>query len=278
MFTLSAFADEIDPDPQQQIDVLKACGVRHVELRSILKTNVLDLTDLQVKELKSLLDKHGFRISAIGSPIGKSKINEPFEPHLKRFGRALELCKVFDTPNIRIFSYYLPDGETWEKWRAAVLDRVVQKAQLAQKAGVRLLHENEHRIYGDDPERVCELMEVVHAQVDSRALGAVYDPANYVFCGYDPWSGWQRTKRWTVHFHIKDWVHGETHGRVAGEGQGRIPEVMAEAVAMNYEGFATLEPHLLGGGPTGGVTGPELFPKAVAGFKKVLNQVGAPYS
>ena len=60
MFTLSAFADEIDPDPQKQIDVLKQCGVRHIELRSILKTNVLDLTDLQVAELKSLLDRHDF--------------------------------------------------------------------------------------------------------------------------------------------------------------------------------------------------------------------------
>jgi sugar phosphate isomerase/epimerase len=277
MITLSAFADEIDPNPQQQIDVLKACVVRHLELRSIQQTNVLDLTDLQIKELKSLLDKHGFRLSAIGSPIGKIPINEPFEPHLKRFRRALELCKLLNTPNILIFSYYLPDGETWEKWRAAVLDRMVQKAQLAQKAAVRLLHENEHRIYGDDAERVRDLMETVRGQVDGRAFGAVYDPANYVFCGYDPWTGWQRTKQWTVHFHIKDWVRGETHGRVAGEGQGRIPEVMADAVARKYDGFATLEPHLLGGGPMGGVTGPELFPKAVAAFKKVLDQVGAQY-
>ena len=52
MFTLSAFADEISPDPQEQIDVLTPCGVKHIELRSILKTNVLDLTDLQVQELK----------------------------------------------------------------------------------------------------------------------------------------------------------------------------------------------------------------------------------
>jgi 3-dehydroshikimate dehydratase len=277
MFTLSAFADEIGPDPEQQIEVLKGCGVRHIELRSVHKTNVLDLTDQQVKELKSLLNKHGFRISAIGSPIGKIKINEPFGPHLKRFGRAVELCKVFDTPNIRIFSYYLPDGESWEKWRPAVLDRMGQKAQLAQKAGVRLLHENEHRIYGDDPERVRDLMETILGQVDRRSFAAVYDPANYVFCGYDPWLGWQRTKQWTAHFHIKDWVRGETHGRVAGEGQSRIPEVMADAVAMDYDGFATLEPHLLGGGPTGGVTGPELFPKAVAALKKVLDQVGAHY-
>ena len=85
------------------------------------------------------------------------------------------------------------------------------------------------------------------------------------------------TKQWTVHFHIKDWVHGEKKARVAGEGQGRIPEVLAAAVKRTYRGFATLEPHLLGGGPTGGVTGPELFPKAVAALKEVLDSVGAEY-
>src|SRR6185369_7908332 len=110
MFILSAFADEIGPDPQLQVDVLKQCGVKHIELRSILKTNVLDLTDLQVAELKSLLDRNGFKLSAIGSPIGKVKIDEPFPPHLKRFQRAVDLCQVFGTRNIRIFSYYLPEG------------------------------------------------------------------------------------------------------------------------------------------------------------------------
>src|SRR3989442_11253107 len=110
MFILSAFADEIDPDPQTQISVLQQCGVRHIELRSILKTNVLDLTDLQVTELKSLLDRHGVTLSAIGSPIGKIKIDQPFAPHLKRFERAIELCKVFGKSNIRIFSYYLTEG------------------------------------------------------------------------------------------------------------------------------------------------------------------------
>jgi sugar phosphate isomerase/epimerase len=109
------------------------------------------------------------------------------------------------------------------------------------------------------------------------AFQAVYDPANYVFCGYDPWEGWQKTKDVTAHFHIKDWVAGEKHGCLAGEGQGRIPEVIADAVARGYDGFATLEPHLLGGGPTGGVTGPELFPKAVAAFTAILDRAGAIY-
>jgi sugar phosphate isomerase/epimerase len=272
MFTLSAFADEIDPDPQKQIDVLKQCGVRHIELRSILQTNVLDLSDLQVGELKSLLDRHGFRLSAIGSPIGKIKIDQPFEPHLKRFERAIELCRVFDTPNIRIFSYYRIEGSDWKDWRSEVLARMGEKVRRAEKAGMRLVHENEHNIYGDDPDRVVDLLQ----SINSPHLRAVYDAANYVFCGYDPWEGWQKTKAWTAHFHIKDWVAGAKHGSLAGEGQGRLPEVIAD-VATSYDGFATLEPHLLGGGPTGGVTGPELFPKAVAAFKAILERAGAAY-
>jgi hypothetical protein len=45
-------------------------------------------------------------------------------------------------------------------------------------------------------------------------------------------------------------------------------------VKAGYQGYATLEPHLLGGGPTGGVTGPELFPKAVAAFKAIVEKAG----
>jgi sugar phosphate isomerase/epimerase len=273
MFTLSAFADEIAPDPVEQIAVLRDCGMRHVELRSISRINILDLTDLQVSELRSLLQNVGIGVSAIGSPIGKTRIDEPFAPQLKRFARAIELAKTFNTPNIRIFSYYLPEDDVWDNWRRDVLDRMWDKLRLAEKAGVRLVHENEHRIYGDDPDRVRDLLETV----DNPRFLAVYDAANYVVCGYDPWKGWEQTKDWTVHFHIKDWVRGETHGCPAGEGQGRIPEIIADAQARQYDGFATLEPHLLGGGPTGGVTGPELFPRAVAAFRRVLDQAGAAY-
>src|SRR3954468_12667563 len=113
MFTLSAFADEISPDPEEQVAVLKKCGVRHIEFRSILKTNVLALTDLQVREFKSLLDANGFKLSAIGSPIGKTVIDQPFEVELQRLDRAIELCKLFDTRNIRIFGYYLTESGEW---------------------------------------------------------------------------------------------------------------------------------------------------------------------
>jgi sugar phosphate isomerase/epimerase len=274
LITLSAFADETGPDPVDQINVLEKCGVKHIELRSIYQTNVLNLTDAQVKDFKKLLDERGFKLSAIGSPIGKIPITEPFEPHLQRFRRAIELCHVFGTPNIRLFSYYLPKGDDWSKHRQEVMDRMRRKVELAAAANVRLVHENEHGIYGDDPKRVVDLLQAIN----HPKLRAVYDPANYVHDGFDPWTAWQMTKPWTVHFHIKDWIHGQTHGVVTGEGQGRIADVMGDVATTGYVGFATLEPHLLGGGPTGGVTGPDLFPVAVKAFTRVLEQVGIKYN
>ncbi len=188
--------------------------------------------------------------------------------------------KSLTRPNIRIFSYYPPPDLAWDDCgdhRREVLDRMWQKCKLAAQADVRLLHENEHRIYGDSPERVADLMSTVLEQINTETLVAVYDAANYVFCGYDPWDGWQRTKQWTKHLHIKDWKKGEEHGSLPGEGQGQIPRVIKDAVAMGYDGFATMEPHLLGGGPTGGQTGPDLFPKAVAAFKKIVENAGGTY-
>lgn len=274
MFTISAFADEIDPDPSIQMDVLETCCVKHIELRSAWKTNVLDLSVPDLAMFKAQMDARGFKLSAIGSPIGKVKVTDPFEPHLERFKHALHLCHFFGTPNIRLFSYYLPEGDSWPKHRDEVMRRMRIKVELAAKENVRLLHENEHRIYGEDPELVADLLKTL----DHPNFRAINDAANYVHGGYDPWQGWQMTKDWTVHFHIKDWVHGEKQGRLPGEGHGRLPDIMADAVKMNYDGFATMEPHLLGGGPTGGVTGPELFPKAVAAFKGILDKVGAKYA
>jgi sugar phosphate isomerase/epimerase len=275
MFILSAFADEISPDPQVQIDILKHCGIRHIEFRSIHKTNVLALTDAQINDFKTLLDRANFRLSAIGSPIGKIRIDEPFGPHLEKFRRAIHLCKVFGTPNIRIFSYYPPEGfdGNWAPYRDDVMSRMRQKVEIAQRERVQLFHENEHRIYGDSPERLADLFNTIQ----SPALKAAFDPANFVFCGYDVMKGWAACKPHTAHFHIKDWKAGEEHGSIAGEGQGQIPAIIADAVKMRYEGFATLEPHLLGGGPTGGVTGPELFPNAVAAFKAIVEKAGGRY-
>jgi len=281
MFTLSAFADEISHDPREQVAVLKASRVRFIEFRSIYKTNVLALTDEQIKEFKKLLDSEGIGLSAIGSPVGKYPVDQPFEPHFDKLKRAIELCGVFGTKGIRIFSYYPPgndpnfDVANWPKYRDEVMRRMRAKAELAAKSGVVLFHENEHRIYGDSPERVADIL----GTVNHPSLRAAYDAANYAYGNFDPVEGWEKTKAYTSHFHIKDWKQGghaagHEYGVIAGTGDGHIDHSIKGAVAMGYKGFATMEPHLRGGGPTGGITGPDLFPYAVEAFRAILKNCG----
>jgi sugar phosphate isomerase/epimerase len=281
MFLLSAFADEISHDPREQVAVLKQCRVRFIEFRSIHKTNVLMLSDEQIKEFKKLLDGEGIGLSAIGSPVGKVAIDADFNQHLDKLKRAIELCGVFGTRGIRIFSYYPPENDpnfdvaNWPKYRDEVMRRMSAKAELAAKSNVVLFHENEHRIYGDSPDRVADILRTVN----SPALRAAYDAANYAFGNFDPVEGWEKTKAYTSHFHIKDWLKGghaagHEHGVIAGAGDGQISHSIKGAVAMGYKGYATMEPHLRGGGPTGGYTGPDLFPYAVEAFRTILKNCG----
>ena len=162
------------------------------------------------------------------------------------------------------------DGN-WARYRGEVIRRMSVKAEMAAKAGVMLLHENEHKIYGDSPERVRDIM----TSVNHPSLRAVYDAANWVFSGYDPVKAWDMTKEFTTHLHIKDWKTGEEHGVIPGTGHGQIAYSIADAVKRGYSGFCVMEPHLRGGGPTGGVTGPDLFPLAVEAFRKILRDCGA---
>jgi hypothetical protein len=64
---------------------------------------------------------------------------------------------------------------------------------------------------------------------------------------------------------------------LAGCGDGNVAYSIRDAIRRGYNGYAVLEPHLRGGGPTGGVTGPDLFPVAVEAFRRIVNEAGGQY-
>jgi sugar phosphate isomerase/epimerase len=266
MIRLSAFADEISADPVEQLDVLDRHGIKFIEFRSIHGTNVLDLTDEQHAEFRTLLQSRGFGLSAIGSPIGKIKINESFEPHLVRFARALELAEFYGTPRIRIFSYYIPDEITHASVRDEVINRMREKARIAAEKGISLFLENEKGIYGDTPPRVLELLDAVN----SPSLSSAFDPANFLEVGQSIDEAWKLLRPRTQHFHVKDY-DTTTHLNVpAGQGGGKIAELIADAVSHGYKGFCTLEPHLVVAEKMYGFTGPVRFGEASDALKQEL--------
>src|SRR5438045_2471448 len=127
MFKLSAFADEISPELDEQIRVCRDNGVTHFELRSVNKINVLDFDRDLRRQIKSKLAANGMGVAAIGSPIGKVKIDEPWEQHFDRFKIAVELAEFFESKLIRIFSYYPPEGGDIKRHRDEVIRRMRAK-------------------------------------------------------------------------------------------------------------------------------------------------------
>lgn len=268
MIRLSAFADEISQNPVEQVDVLGRHGIEHIEFRAIHGTNVLDLSDAQHEEFRSLLQSRGFGLSAIGSPVGKIKVTDPFEPHLDRCDRAIELALFYQAPRVRIFSFYMPPGDDPASHREEVIRRMSELARRAGERGITLFLENEKGIYGDTAARVADVLETV----DSPALRHAFDPANYVEVRQAIDEAWARLRHLVGHFHVKDYDAAQEKNVPAGAGDGEIPRLIQEAVDTGYDGFVVLEPHLTVAGLSSGFTGPERFADAVAALKGILDE------
>jgi sugar phosphate isomerase/epimerase len=274
MAKMSAFADEVVDDFRGQVEFLAKEKVGYIEPRFVDKKNLMDLNQKELAEVRKLIRDHGLKVSAIGSPIGKVKLDQPFKPHLDKFKHAVELAQYLETPFIRMFSYYAPEGKNIDDYRCQVMDRMVAKVEALAGTEVMMVHENEAHIYGHSAANCADLVK----EIDSPKLRLAYDPANFVW-GEQITNNvevcWPLMKPYVVHIHIKDWKLGAKDvASMPGQGDGQVKELLAELAAMKYQGCVTMEPHLQAGGQFGGSTGPELFAKAIAAVRSLASEVG----
>ena len=267
MWTLTGFADEISPELDQQLDTLVAEEMKFLELRGAWGTNVLKLSDEEVARVKRDLAARGIGVSSIGSPIGKIGIADDFAPHLEDFRRALHVAHELGAPYIRIFSFFIPQGDAPAQHRGAVLDRMGQLVQAAEGSGLTLVHENEKEIYGDIPSRCLDIL----SSINSPILRAAWDPANFVQCGVRPHQeGYKQLRPYIAYVHIKDALLGSGQVIPAGQGDGDLRTTIVALRDSGFDGFFSLEPHLASAGKFSGFSGPDLFRTAVQAFKGLL--------
>lgn len=239
-FVLSGFSDEIAPETAAQFAHLHRLGIRYFEPRGIDGKNIAELTDGEAQALKEAMDRAGIQASSIGSPIGKIPVTQDFAPHLEALRQVMRTAKILGSRYIRVFSFYIPQGEAPERYREEVLRRMKAMTQAAEQEGLILLHENEKGIYGDIAPRCREILEAV----DSPNLRAVFDPANFIQCGQKVWPGaWDLLRPYVAYMHIKD---ATAAGQVvpAGMGIGCLEELLTALRDSGWHGFLSLEPHL----------------------------------
>lgn len=237
-FILSAFADEASPSLSGQINALIQNGIYHIEPRNIDGRGILEHSEEELFAIKKELDANGIKVNSLGSPIGKYKIEDDFAPHFELFKKALRAAEILGTENIRIFSFFIPKGES-EKYKSEVFARLSEMTAEARKHGVRLCHENEAKIYGEAPREVAELLQ------GNPDMYAIFDPANYRMAGCDVLSGIEASFINFMYMHVKDAIFAEQAIVPAGEGEGKIARIINMIdEKTDAKVYLTLEPHL----------------------------------
>ncbi len=238
-YILSAFADEVSSDFTKQLEYLKSKDISYIEPRNINGTGVAAITLEEAKNAKKMLDDYKIGVSSIGSPIGKISVEDDFADHIRLFEHVMDIAEIFETKNIRMFSFFYPKNTDVHTHRAAVLARLEILLELAEKRGLTLCHENEKAIYGEAPEDCLDLMK----HFDGR-MKSVLDMGNFAFCQKDPMKGYEYLAPYIEYIHIKDAFY-DTRIVPAGQGEGKVFEILsAYNKYTDKDTFLTMEPHL----------------------------------
>ncbi len=273
-FILSAFGDEIADDLDTQLLVLKSLRIPYLELRGVWGKNVLDLSDAEARAVRETCAANGIAVRCIGSPVGKSSIEEPEAMELDKLRRIFAVAEMAGTRLVRLFSYYPPTGSSSSEsdyYLDEAVGRLRTCAALAEEEGFNLLLENEKELVGDTAARCAALLEAVA----SPRLRFVWDPANFVQVGEAQVieRAWNVLGSYTDTVHVKDarLTNGEV--TVAGAGEGQVRELLARLAASERPICLALEPHLAFAGSRGGFSGPEGMAVAAQALRGLLQEI-----
>jgi sugar phosphate isomerase/epimerase len=315
---LSGFADEAANNKTaiEQFAVYAALGLQYYSIRCINLgdgvKNVMKLTRSDIQQIRQLQDEYGLNVSAIGSPIGKVKLEDvddgtanvfvPFETYLENdVNIVCELAHAFETKLIRGFSFSHPTGNDPQNYVAAVVDRIGQITETCHRHDLTFGLEVEANLVGQNGHILTE----IYKQVNHPALTLIFDGANIVMQGYtteEIFAQYEAMKPGLGWFHVKDYVAVQTDAKgghvnedtmagfvpcdMGSSGYEAVfrdfatlcPQVEARLKQRGIPGvFVDLEPHVKGGGQFGGFSGPDGSGVALRALCRVLDQIGFDY-
>jgi sugar phosphate isomerase/epimerase len=257
---LSAITDEISQDLGFALDVLAEYGCKDAELRNVYDTYIVDADEELLKKVEKELKRTQMSVPCIDTPLYKCELSggtaevvgathgaqeRTMEEQMHLLQHAIDLCKRFEAPYIRIFSFW-KRGQLTPEIEDRIVQSLVRPCEVAERAGVTLLLENEHACYlgtGAETARVIE-------KIGSRALKMVWDPGNAFMAGEQPFpSGYTVAKPHIAHVHIKDALAddgGNLRWTRVGEGEINYVGQFQALKADGYTGVIALETHWKG--------------------------------
>jgi sugar phosphate isomerase/epimerase len=288
-FRLSVINDEISPDFDHACSVAaNDFGLQWIELRSMWKKNITDLTDEEVDKSKEILAKYKLRVTDIASPL--FKVNWPGAPQSKEgpprdqfhadadfkhqdevLNRCIELCKAFQTDRIRCFDFWRIEDQ--KPYRAAINDKLRAAAKVCAEHSLILLLENEPACNTATGPEAAQLLK----EIREPNFMLNWDPGNSAtFAGDTPYPDDYKLlpKHRIGHCHCKDTLRpAGAHWEWAPVGSGIIDWVgqFKAFVRDDYHFAVSLETHWPGSGMSVGEASTRISMK---GLKATLAKAG----
>lgn len=260
---IAAITDEFSPDLETALGAMSQIGMTGAELRVLWGKNVMDLPDAELDRAKQIVEAKGMKVISIASPLLKcvlpdgppldSRIQQDvfaskhtYEDQPRLTSHAFEVARKMGAKIIRVFSYW----RTVEPKKC--FDRVVSALRdLAERAA------KEDLIIGLENEHACNIATAAESApaleaADHPNLKLVWDPANALVAGEDPFPGGYRllSASRIIHVHAKD-CHMKDRtpnwgplGACAVDWKGQIAALLADG----YRGYISLETHWPGPG------------------------------
>ena len=282
-FKLGIITDEITQDLEQALDFISHYSLEYCELRELWKKNIMNLSHDELARAKDLIEKHRLTVSDIGSPIMKYNLPEMPAREERRdtfranfteqdtdrlFDEAFELARFFGTRKVRIFSYWRVEDP--EKAYPYVRDRLAKAAEIARRADMLLVLENEHECNIGTGKEMARVLK----EINSQHLKGNWDPGNAAMLGEVPYpDGYRYVRGWFAHTHVKDVRKNPATGKLewAPVGGGFIDwKGQLHALRIDgYEGTMSLETHYRR--PDGNTV--ESTRESLEGLLKIIHEV-----
>jgi sugar phosphate isomerase/epimerase len=255
---LTGIGDEGANTLDGQIRATQELGWKHLEMRGVevegfSKANFHDIPDQAFDLAVKKFEAAEIGVYCFGSTIMNwaKKIEDPFDLTLAETKRAIPRMKRMGTKYIRIMSFKPGDDEY--KIPNEVFRRVRDVTNMFVDAGLQPVHENCMNYGGMSWQHALELLD------KCPGLKWVFDTANPVlnpdrskpkpWPRQDAWEFWEHVRDHVEHIHVKDatWnaAKKDADYNWPGEGEGRVHDILSDALKRGYDGGISIEPHMV---------------------------------
>ncbi|HEV7925653.1 MAG TPA: TIM barrel protein [Verrucomicrobiae bacterium] len=254
---LTGIADEAGVALDTQIKATRELGWKYIEMRAVEvpgfpKGNFHDIPDKAFDIAAGRLQEAGLSVYCFGSAIANwsKKISDPFQITLDEVHRCIPRMKRVGAKFVRIMSH--KPADTDDQTPPEVFRRIGEVTRMFRDAGLQPVHENCMNYGGMSWRHGLELLE------KCPGLKWVFDTGNPVFNPdrskpkpwprQDAWEFWEHIRDHVAHIHIKDATYvpakNDCDYKYPGQGQGRVRDILKDAIAHGYDAALSIEPHV----------------------------------